>query len=117
MNHGLPKTTVGRIQEVLAHFPQVEKAVLYGSRAKGTHRPGSDIDRTLCGSGLVQTQLARIDEALDDLLLPYKIDLSVMTSLNHSALRDHIHRAGVVFYEKSAMPTRNPARMSDSGKR
>lgn len=103
MNHGLPESTVERIQRVLAHFPEVEKAVLYGSRAKGTHRPGSDIDLTLCGSSLGHTQLARIDEALDDLLLPYKIDLSEMASLTHSVLLDHIRRVGIVFYEKSTM--------------
>ena len=104
MNHGLSENTVERILGVLAHFPEVEKAVLYGSRAKGTHRPGSDIDLTLCGSGLGQTHLARIDEALDDLLLPYQIDLSDMASLTHPALLDHIRRVGIVFYEKNAMP-------------
>lgn len=104
MNHGLSESTVERIRGVLAHFPEVEKAVLYGSRAKGTHRPGSDIDLALCGSSLGQTQLARIDDALDDLLLPYKIDLSVMASLTHPALLDHIRRVGMVLYEKSAMP-------------
>lgn len=102
MNHGLSDDTVKRIQEVLAHFPEVEKAVLYGSRAKGNYRPGSDIDLTLCGSGVEQSHLARIDEALDDLLLPYKIDLSGMASLTHPALLDHISRVGRVFYEKSS---------------
>lgn len=104
MSHGLPEGTVERIQGVLEQFPEVEKALLYGSRAKGTHRPGSDIDLNLCGSGLGLTQLARIDEALDDLLLPYQIDLSEMASLTHPALLDHIRRVGIVFYEKSAMP-------------
>ena len=101
MNHGLPESTVERIRCVLAHFPEVEKAVLYGSRAKGTHRPGSDIDLTLCGSGLGQTELARIDEELDDLLLPYKMDLSLFASLTHPELLDHIRRVGVPLYERS----------------
>jgi uncharacterized protein len=101
MNHGLSETTVERIRGVLAHFPEVENAVLYGSRAKGTHRPGSDIDLTLCGSGLGKTQLARIDEEMDDLLLPYQMDLSLFASLTHPALLDHIRRVGVVLYERS----------------
>ncbi len=104
MNHGLSENTVDRIRDVLADFPEVEKAVLYGSRAKGTHRPASDIDLTLYGCALGQSQLARIDAALDDLLLPYKIDLSEMASLTHTALLDHIHRVGKVFYEKSSVP-------------
>ena len=104
MNHGLTATTVDRILSVLAHYPEVEKAVLYGSRAKGTYRPGSDIDLTLCGVELNHTLLTRIDNELDDLLLPYQIDLSLMSSLSHPALLDHIRRVGVSLYEKSAAP-------------
>lgn len=98
MSHGLSETTVDRIRGVLAQFPEVEKAVLYGSRAKGTHRPGSDIDLALCGGGLDHRQLSRIAEALDDLLLPYQIDLSLCASLTHPALLDHIRRVGVTLY-------------------
>lgn len=104
MNHGLSGSTVERIRGVLAQFSEVDKAVLYGSRAKGTHRPGSDIDLTLCGSRLGQTQLARIDEALDDLLMPYQIDLSIFASLTHPALLDHIRRVGVTLYERTPAP-------------
>ena len=78
--------------------------MLYGSRAKGTHRPGSDIDLTLCGGALNHTLLTRIDNELDDLLLPYQIDLSLMSSLSHPALLDHIRRVGVVLYAKSGAP-------------
>ena len=101
MNHGLCETTVDRIRGVLAKFPEVEKAVLYGSRAKGTYKRGSDIDLTLTGAGLGQSLLARIDEELDDLLLPYQMDLSLFMDLTHPALLDHIRRVGVVLYERS----------------
>ncbi len=101
MNHGLSPATVDRIQGVLTRYPEVEKALLYGSRAKGTHRPGSDIDLTLCGSGLNHTILTRIDNEMDDLLLPYQIDLSLMSSLKHQALLDHIGRVGAVLYERA----------------
>jgi uncharacterized protein len=104
MNHGLSENTIERLLGVLAHYHEVEKAVLYGSRAKGTHRPGSDIDLTLCGGGLDHTLLSRIDNELDDLLLPYRIDLSLMSSLNHPSLIDHIRRVGVVLYEKNVVP-------------
>ena len=104
MNHGLSSATVERIKSVLSLYPEVDKALLYGSRAKGTYRPGSDIDLTLCGSGLNQTLLMRIDNALDDLLLPYEIDLSLLASLTHPALLDHINRVGVVLYEKTLLP-------------
>jgi predicted nucleotidyltransferase len=101
--HGLTGQTVEKIQAILASFPEVEKAVVYGSRAKGNFKPGSDIDLTLFGDGLTDTVVSRIYWALDDLLLPYKIDLSLFSGLKHAALIDHIRRVGVVLY------TREPA--------
>lgn len=109
MNHGLSDATVRKIQGVLAGFPEVEKAVLYGSRAKETFRPGSDIDLTIFGPELTFSLLARIDEALDDLLLPYEIDLSVFSNLKHPELIDHIERVGVVLYEKNVTPLEAPS--------
>jgi len=104
MNHGLSAPTVDRIVSALAHYPEIEKAVLYGSRAKGNYRNGSDIDLTLIGDGLNFSLLTRLDNELDDLLLPYKFDLSFFASLTHPELIDHIRRVGVVFYEKKPLP-------------
>ena len=104
MKHGLSTATVERLQNTLFHYPEVEKAVLYGSRAKGTYRPGSDIDLTLCGDELDHTLLTRISNELDELLLPYQIDLSLMASLSHPALLNHISRVGVVLHAKSSAP-------------
>ena len=101
MNHGLSDLTVAKIQGVLARYPGVEKAVLYGSRAKGNYKPGSDIDLTLFGSTLTHRSLADIADELDELLLPYSVDLSIFADLNHVELREHIERVGVVFYERA----------------
>jgi uncharacterized protein len=99
MKYGLPDHTVNQICAVLAQYPQVERTVLYGSRAKGNFKPGSDIDLTLFGQDLSQKLCATIAEALDDLLLPYSIDLSVFADLKHPELEAHIQRVGVVFFE------------------
>jgi predicted nucleotidyltransferase len=103
MNHGLPAATVAKIHGVLSRHAEVERAILYGSRAKGNFKPGSDIDLTLAGSGLDERIRGRIDEELDDLLLPYKFDLSLFADLTHAELIDHIRRVGVVFYKKKPM--------------
>lgn len=100
MNHGLPSQAVEKIHAVFTRFPVIEKAVLYGSRAKGTYKTGSDIDLTLYGDLLTAAELGAIVEALDDLLLPYQIDLSIFAQLTHVKLREHIERVGVVFYKK-----------------
>jgi predicted nucleotidyltransferase len=102
MKYGLAEATVEKICSVFARFPEIKKAVLYGSRAKGNFKTGSDIDLTLCGEGLTSDVRSKISSALDDLLLPYTIDLSVFNELNHAKLREHIERVGVLFYERAS---------------
>jgi predicted nucleotidyltransferase len=101
MKHGLDEQTIERIRTVLRNYPEVEKAVIYGSRAKGNFKRGSDIDLTLYGKGLTLTILHKIEDDLDDLLLPYKIDLSIYDHISDHDVIDHIRRVGIVFYEKS----------------
>lgn len=98
MQFGLKPDTISRINGVLAAHPEIEQAVLYGSRARGNYRAGSDIDLCLKGDALTLTQLLEIENELDDLLLPYKIDLSLHHALDNPELIDHIRRVGVVFY-------------------
>lgn len=100
MTAGLSADTVVRLQQVLARFPQVDQAVLYGSRATGNFKPGSDIDLTLFGKYVDSEVLADIANAIDDLLLPYVVDLSAHSMLDNQALIDHIDRVGVAFYTK-----------------
>ena len=100
VNHGLPLQTVEQIKRALGRFPEIEQATLYGSRALGRHRAGSDIDLSLGGSALSETVLARIDTALDELLLPWRFDLSIREQLESPDLIDHIERVGVPLYQR-----------------
>ena len=101
MKYGLKDSTIQKIQAVLACHPEVEKAILYGSRAMGNYKNGSDIDLTLCGgAGLTMKVLYRIMGELDDLLLPYTIDLSVLDNISDPDLRDHIQRVGQILYSR-----------------
>ena len=105
MKYGLKDTTIEKICAVLAHYPQVEQAILYGSRAKGNYKNGSDIDLTLRGGpDLTWRVLYRIMDELDDLLLPYTIDLSVFTDITDPDVVEHIQRVGTTFYEKGQPP-------------
>jgi predicted nucleotidyltransferase len=101
MKYGLPPSAIEGICIVLSHSPQVEKAILYGSRAKGNYKNGSDIDLTLRGAGLTLNVLYKIMDELDDLLLPYTIDLSIFDNISDPDVVKHIQRVGVTFYEKS----------------
>ncbi|OIN87756.1 MAG: hypothetical protein AUJ21_11685 [Anaerolineae bacterium CG1_02_58_13] len=101
MKYGLPEAAVQKIGAVLRRYPQVEKAILYGSRANGNFKNGSDIDLTLRGGAdLTLNVLYRIMDELDDLLLPYTIDLSIFDNIHDPDVIEHIQRVGVTFYEK-----------------
>lgn len=104
MPFGLDEKTIQAIQGIFARYPQVEHAILYGSRAKGNYHRGSDIDINLVGSALTLSVLFSIENELDDLLLPYKIDLSIRHTIENPDVLNHIARVGQVFY-KSARKT------------
>jgi predicted nucleotidyltransferase len=96
---GLKAKHIDAINACFAQYPQIEQVILYGSRAKGNYKNGSDIDLTIVGN-LNYNSLLRLENQLDDLLLPYKIDLSLKCKISNPSLLDHIERIGVVFYEK-----------------
>jgi predicted nucleotidyltransferase len=100
MKYGLEDIEVEKLCDVFAQHIHVQRAVLYGSRAKNTFKPFSDIDITLIGKDLTRDDLIQISSAIDDLLLPYNTDLSLFAQLNNDALIDHIHRVGITIYEK-----------------
>jgi predicted nucleotidyltransferase len=101
LRFGLKEAIIQKICGVFAKHPPVEKAILYGSRAKGNYKNGSDIDLTLLGGdGLTLDELHRIMGEIDDLLLPYTIDLSIFHQVSDPDVIEHIRRVGVVFYEK-----------------
>lgn len=100
MPFGLDKSTLDKINSVFCNYIDIEKVILYGSRAKGNYKNGSDIDLTLFGKKLNLSTLSKIDNEIDDLLLPYTFDLSLFHNIDNSDLIDHIHRVGQVFYLK-----------------
>ena len=96
---GLSPTTLQTIRHILAEVPAVKKAVLYGSRAKGTFRQGSDIDLTLFGDALDLITHGQIATRLEESPIPYQVDLSIFNLIEHAGLREHIERVGKPFYQ------------------
>lgn len=98
---GLSEITIQKICTVFAGYPQVEEAVLYGSRAKGNYKHGSDIDLTLRGQSLTWDILYKLLQEIDDLMMPYTVDLSILDHIRDPDLVKHIERVGVMFYAKT----------------
>ena len=94
---GLTPAEVTQLAGVLRRYPDVERGVLVGSRAKGNARPNSDIDLALYGP-IDDLTAERIAADMDELPLPYLFDIKAMASLKSPALIDHIQRVGVNIY-------------------
>lgn len=100
MKYGLKKSDRDSINLLFAKYDSIEKVLLYGSRAKGNYYNGSDIDMVLIGKNLSLSTLFNIEIELDELMLPYKIDLSIFDKIENLELLEHIKRIGKFFYKK-----------------
>ncbi len=98
LRHGLPEVAIEKILGILTGYPAIERVILYGSRAKGNWRRGSDIDLCIDGADLSLRDLDEIDARIDDLLLPWKVDITVLQQIDNPDLVEHIERVGVRLY-------------------
>ncbi len=103
MRFGLEDSIIEKINSIFCQYENIEQVILYGSRAKGNYKRGSDIDLTIVSESdqLSFSDLAKAEIQLDDLMLPYKIDLSLMGQIANPELIDHIDRIGIIFYQRS----------------
>ncbi len=101
MPFGLTGLAIKAIEGVFANFQHIEKVILYGSRAIGNYRSGSDIDITLQGDdiSLNNTVYLLMDE-LDELYLPYTFDVSIYGRIKNRDLLEHIARVGKVLFKR-----------------
>lgn len=97
---GLKDNHIRTLKACFKKYPKIETVIVYGSRAKGNYRPGSDIDLTIIGNNIAFSELLKLENEIDDLLLPYKIDLSIKGDIANADLISHIDRVGKVFYSK-----------------
>ncbi len=97
---GLSPDVIRNIKKEFSKFPQIEKVILYGSRAKGNYKDGSDIDVTLIGKNLNLKTVYALEEFLEALYLPYSFDISIFTQIDNDDLIEHILNVGKDFYIK-----------------
>ena len=99
---GLKSEDVKRIKSIFKNYSEIEKVIVYGSRAKGNYKPYSDVDITLCGDINLKV-LNKLDDELDDLLLPYKFDISVFNQIVNKDLIEHINQVGKIIYSSKIL--------------
>ncbi len=100
MEFGLNKETINKINSVFVKHPEIDKVIIYGSRAKGNYRTGSDIDLSMFGNDLNYDLIIKVSSEIDDLDTPYLFDISIFNLLNSPSLEEHIQRVGKTFYKR-----------------
>lgn len=98
--YGLLQQELDAIISILSSNSNVEQAILYGSRAKGNFKRFSDIDITLKGDRLTMSDLTQLSADIDNLLLPYELDLSLLSSLKNPDLIEEISRTGILLLNR-----------------
>lgn len=91
---GIQEPFSTRIRTLFTQLPSGTGVILFGSRAKGNFREGSDIDIALKGGGVTEEHRKQLIDAYDKLFLPWKLDLILYDSIQESDLRAHIDRVG-----------------------
>jgi len=101
MNFGLKTTDLKYIVDQINGFEEIEQAVIFGSRAKGNYKTGSDIDIALYGEEIAFNTVSRLHYILEEESpMPYLIDVIDYTHLTHVELREHIDRVGQVIFKR-----------------
>lgn len=102
MPFGLSEKTMQLMHNVFKNYEEIDAVIIYGSRAKGTFHIGSDIDITLSAPTMNLERLLQLENELDDLYLPYKMDISLFHKLKDPSLIEHINRVGKILYSNSS---------------
>lgn len=100
MSFGLSQEVIQHIQAVFSSHAEVDEVILYGSRAKGNYKLGSDIDLSMKGEGIDFALLSTISEEFIELPIPYTVDVSIFSNITNPDLIEHIERVGVLFYKR-----------------
>lgn len=98
---GLHKQDLDLIISVIAKYPEIMEAVIFGSRAKGNFKNGSDIDIALKGNNLDLQLISTISFCLnEETNLPYKFDVLNFQNIKNAELTEHINRVGICIFER-----------------
>ncbi|OPJ65309.1 nucleotidyltransferase domain-containing protein [Clostridium chromiireducens] len=101
MEFGLKRIDLEYIIKTIEKFPEIEKAIIFGSRAKGNYKPGSDIDIAIYGEKINFDIVSKLHSNLEEKgPMPYFFDVVDVTHINHKELKEHIERVGKIIYSR-----------------
>ena len=108
MDHGLKKRDIDNISKAVRQTPEVEQVIIFGSRAKGNSKAGSDVDLAVKGENVTSRTIAKLRTLLEEELpLPYFFDVLQYEKINNKELIDHIDRVGKIIYNQESADLTN----------
>ena len=96
---GLSRNTIDIINNYFKNIPEIDMVKIYGSRALGTFRKGSDIDLAIFGN-INSSLITKIRSEIDELPTPYMFDITDYNTIGNIKLKTHIDEFGEIFYTK-----------------
>jgi len=106
--YGLRKRDLENIYAALSKWPQVEKAIIFGSRALGNYKKGSDIDLAITGEKVEESICKKISEQLnEEYPIPFFVEVINYNTIKNQALKEHIQNYGIIIYQKSMEKNQN----------
>jgi uncharacterized protein len=99
-NTGLKIEIIEELKQIFSSNTNIESVILFGSRAKGNFKNGSDIDLALKGNNLLLKDIYSLQNKIDELNLPYTFDIQIYKNIKEPALKSHIDCVGIVIYTK-----------------
>ena len=97
---GLTERDMKTFQEIFMQYPDVDEVHLFGSRAKGNYKFGSDVDLAIINEVTSTQTIYKLLANFNESSLPYTVDLVNLPALTHQELIGHIIRTGIIFYKK-----------------
>ena len=98
---GLSQTSFNLLVKAFASFPQIEKVIVFGSRAKGNYKPGSDVDLAIVGKRCTPKLAMELSVKVnEEMPIPYSVDIIDYSSLTHPDLQEHINSVGKLLYQR-----------------
>lgn len=99
---GLSEKSLHELQSILSSFSEIEKVIVYGSRALGTFQNGSDLDLALLGNKVSFDTILKVKTVFSESYLPIFVDVLDYKSIKNIELKHHIDTFGKVIYQKQS---------------
>ncbi|WP_319574671.1 nucleotidyltransferase domain-containing protein [uncultured Desulfobacter sp.] len=97
----LPQKTINQLIKIFSAYPEIEKVIVFGSRAMGNEKPGSDVDLAISGLKVTSELVVKIHSYLEEeTLFPYFFDCLHFETLTNPDLRSHILEYGKILYHR-----------------